>query len=271
MEREQHVDALTCSVCGAPRLAAAWDCAKCGAVFDDLRRPDAEGVPVTDGEAPSVETGQTNRRIGGATTAPRSSSARRPGSARRRPSASVAGGGLVALREWVADNKTVVVIVSFLVYIGVVWLFGALILGGTDAPGAVKNAYRDVTGRPLPEGFGPAFAAHFVSRRLVVLDRPDQVLLVLYVDADINDDSELHLFAERVLDVLEVPWDPVTTRTATVDGRSVEVPVLRLVGEGGPHVYLVPTATAGGGRAVEAVIGAPAAVLDVVEEMVRRR
>lgn len=177
----------------------------------------------------------------------------------------------MALRRWVADNKAVAVIISFVIYIGVIWLFGALIIGATDSPGAIKNAYRDLTGRPLPGGFGPTFAAHFVSRKLVVLDRPDQVLLVLYKDEDDPPASEINRFAEVVLEVLEVPFEKVRTRSATVGAETLEIPVLELWGEGGPHVYLVPTATMDGGRAVEAVVGAPDKVLEIVSEMVRER
>ena len=271
MDREQPADVPTCPACGAPRLARAWDCARCGAVFDDVAPPppQAERRDVPRGPSgpspPVAKAGPRGRGI------PPSSSARRAAAVHRRPAAAVAGPVLEALRLWVDDNKAVAVIVSFLIYVGVVWLFGAVVIGGTDSPGAVKDAYRDVTGRPLPVGFGPAFAAHFVGRRLVVLQRPDQVMLVLYKDADIADDAGLRAFAERSLDVLDVPWESISTRTATIAGDTVEVPVLRLLGEGGPHVYLVPTATPTGGRAVEAVIGTPSAVLDVVDEMVRSR
>jgi hypothetical protein len=165
----------------------------------------------------------------------------------------------------------VAVIISFIVYVGVVWLFGAMIIGATESPGAIKSAYRDMTGRPLPDGFGPTIAAHFVSRKWVILDRPDQVILVLYRDDRGASDGELRSFAEGVLDVLEVPWEKIRTRTATVAGETIEVPVLQLWGEGGPHLYLVPTRTTDGGRAIEAVFGAPETALDVVEEMVRSR
>lgn len=280
MVREQPVDLPTCPACGAPRLGHAWDCAKCGAVFDDGPGPELPprmGDPATQAASPELGSAPVPPppSVAGqarATVAPRSTSARRAPSRTRRSRSGVgAGAGLEALRRWVDDNKAASVIVSFLIYVGVVWLFGVVVIGGTDSPGAVKDAYRDVTGRPLPVGFGPAFAAHFVGRRLVVLQRPDQVMLVLYKDADIADDTGLRAFAERCLDVLEVPWESISTRTATIAGDTVEVPVLRLLGEGGPHVYLVPTATPAGGRAVEAVIGAPSAVLDVVDEMVRSR
>jgi hypothetical protein len=175
------------------------------------------------------------------------------------------------MREWVAENKAVAVILAFVFYIGTVWLFGALIIGATDSPGAVKNAYRDLTGRPLPVGFGPTFAAHFVSRRLVVLDRPDQVFLVFYKDRDGATDHELRAFTEGALDLFEVPWEKLRTRRATISGATVEVPVFRLLGEGGPHLYLVPTSTTDGERAIEAVIGTPESVLDVVEEMLSGR
>ena len=178
---------------------------------------------------------------------------------------------MTVLREWVAANMAVAVIISFIVYVGVVWLFGAMIIGATDSPGAIKNAYRDVTGRPLPEGFGPTFAAHFVSRKLVVLNRPDQVLLVLYKDEDESTDAELLSFTEGALDLFEVPWEKIRSRKATVAGEVIDVSVFRLFGEGGPHLYLVPISTTDGGRAVEAVVGVPDTVLDVVEEMMRNR
>jgi len=183
----------------------------------------------------------------------------------------VAGGGLTALREWVDANKAVAVILSFIFYVVVVWSFGSMIIGATDSPGAIKNAYRDLTGRPLPDGFGPTFVAHFVSRRLVVLDRPDQVVLVLYRDEDGASDNDLDYFVEGVLDVLEVPWERVRTRSASVAGERIEVPVLRLWGEGGPHLYLIPITTLDGGRGIEVVVGPAETVLDVVEEMVRER
>jgi hypothetical protein len=262
-ETDTTGDAI-CPSCGAPRLAAAWDCGSCGAVFDDPnRQAGREGSQPEPGEAaPAAQPKRSSAR--------RSSSARRPG-AGPKIAKRTTGSGLSTLREWVADNKAVAVILSFVVYVVVVWSFGALIIGATDSAGAIKNAYRDVTGRPMPEGFGPTFAAHFVSRKLVVLDRPDQVLLVLYRDEDGASDAELIRFAEGVLDVLEVPWELVRTRSATVAGETIEVPVLRLWGEGGPHAYLIPVGTVDGGRAVEAVVGPPGNVLDVVEEMVRTR
>jgi len=255
-----------CPSCGAPRLEHAWDCGKCGAVFDDSKPHEGsrEVTPAAgaDGLSPPALTSRSSRR---------SSSARRPGSTRPKRVASAAGSGLTTLREWVESNKAVAVILSFVVYVVVVWSFSAVIIGATDSPGAVNDAYRDLTGRPLPDGFGPTFAAHFVSRKLVVLDRPDQVILMLYRDEDGVSDGELRTFAENALDVLEVPWEKVRSRSATVAGARVEVPVLRLVGEGGPHLYLIPIATMDGGRGIEAVIGPPKTVLDVVEEMLRDR
>ena len=50
-----------------------------------------------------------------------------------------------------------------------------------------------------------------------------------------------------------------------------EVPVLQLLGEGGPHLYLIPTSTTDGERAVEAVFGEPKTVLEVVQSMVEYR
>lgn len=266
MSEIDNTGELRCPSCGAPRLGHAWDCAKCGAVFEDARpRADEdEALPATDADDPSPPT-----RTSG--SARRLSSARRRGSAKPKPVRQESGGGLTTLREWVQANKAVAVILSFVVYVAVVWSFGAVIIGATDSPGAIKNAYRDLTGRPLPDGFGPTFTAHFVSRRLVVLDRPDQVLLILYRDEDGSSESELVSFAEGTLDVLEVPWEKVKTRSATVSGTTVQVPVFRLWGEGGPHLYLIPIATADGGRGIEAVVGPPETVLDVVQEMVRER
>lgn len=261
MKELENTEALTCPSCGTPRLGHAWDCGKCGAVFDAGR---ASGSPDTipeEGGAPAPKTPSPLRIR----------SARRASSARRKPVARASGGGLTALREWVAANMAVAVIISFIIYVGVVWLFGAMIIGATDSPGAIKNAYRDVTGRPLPDGFGPTFAAHFVSRRLVILNRPDQVLLVLYKDEDESTDAELLSFAEGALDLFEVPWEKIRSRKATVAGEAIEVSVFRLFGEGGPHLYLVPISTTDGGRAVEAVVGAPDTVLDVVEENLRNR
>jgi hypothetical protein len=272
MGREQPTEIPTCPVCGAPRLGHAWDCAKCGAVFDDVPMEPVEGGVAN--AAGSSTVAMSDRPVSTAATtssAARSNSTRRGGAVRRRSSPPRSTAFLTPLRDWVDANKVPAIIISFVIYIGVVWMFGLLIIGGTDAPGAVKKAYRDVTGRPLPVGFGPAFAAHFVGRRLVVLNRPDQIILVLYADSDIVEDGELHALAERVLNVLEVPFESVRTCSASVGGGTVEVPVLQLVGEGGPHLYLIPTRTVDGGPAVEAVIGAPAAVLDVVDEMVTRR
>lgn len=266
MNEIDNTGELTCPSCGVPRLGQAWDCGKCGAVFDGAK-PYGEAAgspPVADQETPPSPPPES-------ASGRRTSSARRPGSAKPKPAARVAVGGLTALRRWVDTNKTVAVILSFIFYVVVVWSFGAMIIGATDSPGAIKNAYRDLTGRPLPDGFGPTFAAHFVSRRLVVLDRPDQVVLVLYRDEDGASDSELDHFVEGVLDVLEVPWENVRIRSASVAGERIEVPVLRLWGEGGPHLYLIPIATLDGGRGIEAVVGPAETVLDVVEEMVRER
>jgi len=257
---------LTCPSCGAPRLAHAWDCGKCGAVFDGAgpRSQSADSDSVSDEGSPPPASRRSR-------AARRLSSARRPGSVRPKASVRIAGGGLTALREWVDGNKAVAVILSFVIYVVVIWSFGAVIIGATDSPGAIKNAYRSLTGRPLPDGFGPTFAAHFVSRRLVVLDRPDQVILVLYRDEDGASDGELLRFVEGALDVLEVPWEKIRMRSASVAGARVEVPVLRLLGEGGPHLYLIPIATVDGGRGIEAVVGPPQTTLDVVEEMMRDR
>jgi len=252
---------LTCPSCGAPRLAHAWDCAKCGAVFDQAGSPvNATGASSATSKGPLVAPPVTQREP------------RRSSTARRQPVGPVStGGGLTALRQWVADNRAAAVILSFVVYSAVVWVFSALIIGGTNSPGAIKNAYRDLTGRPLPDGFGPTFAAHFVSRKLVVLDRPDQVVLVLYKDRDGSTDRDLLSFVEATLDLFEVPWTTVRTGTVAVAEEAIEISVFELGGEGGPHLYLVPTATVDGHRAVEAVIGAPNTVFDVVDEMVRMR
>ena len=241
----------TCPSCGAPRLGHAWDCARCGAVFDTAEPAEvAQGPESTTGGDPPPRPRQSGPGV------LRSSTARRPDALGPGRGTRFADDGLTAIRDWVRTNKAVAVILSFVVYVVVVWSFGAMIIGATDSPGAIKKAYRDLTGRPLPDGFGPTFAAHFVSRKLVVLDRPDQVLLVL---------------AEGALDVLEIPWERVRTRSATIAGETIEVPVLRLWGEGGPHLYLVPVATVDGGHGMEAVLGPPETVLDVVEEMVSRR
>jgi hypothetical protein len=178
---------------------------------------------------------------------------------------------LTALREWVSENLAAAVVISFIIYVGVVWLFGAVIIGATDSPGAIKNAYRDLTGRPLPNGFGPAFAAHFVSRRLVVLNRPDQIILLAYKDRDGSTDAELLSLTETALDLFEVPWEKVRTSSAVIAGEPVAVSIVRVGGEGGPHLCLIPIATSDGGRALEAVFGPPGTTLDVVEEMVRER
>lgn len=267
MSEQENTEILKCPSCGAPRLGHAWDCAKCGAVFDGKGGEEA----TTDGSAVESSGRQPVGTPKRSSSARRASSARRPGAAPRKSPIGGSIGGLTAIRQWVADNKAVAVIISFVIYIGVIWLFSALIIGATDSPGAIKSAYRDLTGRPLPDGFGPTFAAHFVSRKLVVLDRPDQVLLVLYRDADGSSTGELNSFTEGVLDTLEVPFEKIRTRTATVGAETIEVPVLELWGEGGPHLYLVPTETMDGGRAVEAVVGAPDTVLEIVEEMVRER
>jgi hypothetical protein len=255
---------LTCPSCGAPRLAHAWDCAKCGAVFD--LQPD---------QTESTEATESDRETGPARPAPprrpRTSSARRPGAARPKIPTGATPPALTALRDWVDGNRTAAVIISFVVYVLSIWIFGAMVIGGTDSPGAVKTAYRELTGRPVPKGFGPTFAAHFVSRRLVVFDRPDQVFLVLYRDRDGASDGDLRRFAEGVLEVFEVPFDQIRVETASTRDGPIEVPVLRLWGEGGPHLYLIPTPIADGDRAVEAVLGEPKAVLEVVEDMVRYR
>ena len=261
MKKIENPEVLTCPSCGAPRLGHAWDCAKCGVVFDGGTAPNLPDEISGESGAPAPTTASP----------PRAHTARRAGAARRRPAPRSSSGGLTALREWVAANMAVAVILSFIFYVGVIWFFGAMIIGATDSPGAIKNVYRDITGRPLPDGFGPTFAAHFVSRKLVVLDRPDQVLLVLYKDVDGSTDGELRSFTEGALDLFEVPWENIRTRKATIGGESLEVPVLRLWGEGGPHVYLVPTSTTDGGRAVEVVFGAPENVLEVVEDLVRDR
>jgi hypothetical protein len=269
MSKPDQEEILTCPSCGAPRLQFAWDCAKCGAVFDpsagpavDHEAPDAEGDP-SSGPEPKTSAPKT--------PAPsRSGSARRGSSARRgKPQSS--GGGLQAFRDWIDENVVVAVVVSFVIYAVVIWLFGVLIIGATDSPNAVKSAYRDITGRPIPVGFGPTFAAHFVSHKLVVLDRPDQIVLVLYTGGKVTDDGELNDMALRMLDLMEVPWELQSPKSAGFGEGEVEVRVLELVGEGGPHVFLVPTSTVDGGRALEAVVGEPSAVLDVVDEMVSAR
>lgn len=266
MNDMEHTESLTCPSCGAPRLVHAWDCAKCGAVFDGRNRPAAKDEPGSEPDRPKAPKASSARRSGPR----RSSAARLTGPARRRPP-KTSPGALTALRGWVADNKPVAVIISFIIYVGVVWLFGAMIIGATDSPGAIKNAYRDLTGRPLPDGFGPTFAAHFVSRRLVVLDRPDQVILVLYKDRDEATDADLLTFTEGALDLFEVPWEKIRTRKAKIAGENVEVSVFRLFGEGGPHLYLLPVKTTDGHRAVEVVVGTPDTALEVVDEMVRDR
>jgi len=76
---------------------------------------------------------------------------------------------------------------------------------------------------------------------------------------------------EGALDLFEVPWERIRTRAATVADRVIKIPVFQLWGEGGPHLYLVPIVTTDGGCAVEAVIGPPERVLDVVDEMMRAR
>jgi hypothetical protein len=256
----------TCPSCGAPRLRHAWDCARCGAIFDTA----GPAAVVEAEESPTAGDPPPRPRQSGSGVR-RTSTARRPGALGPGPGRRFADDGLTAIRAWVETNKAVAVVLSFVVYVVVVWSFGAMIVGATDSPGAIKNAYRDLTGRPLPDGFGPTFAAHFVSRKLVVLDRPDQVLLVLYRGEDGASDTDVMGVAEGALDVLEIPWEKVRTRSATISGEPVEVPVLRLWGEGGPHLYLVPIATVDGGHGVEAVFGPPETVLDVVEEMVSRR
>lgn len=266
MDQRENSEALTCPSCGAPRLVHAWDCAKCGAVFDGEEPAAADASRPETATPPRSAAGPARSR-----SARRQAPARSAGPARRARGVGAAGGVLTAMRGWVAENKAVAVILAFILYIGTVWLFGALIIGATDSPGAIKNAYRDLTGRPLPAGFGPTFAAHFVSRRLVVLDRPDQVFLVFYKDRDGATDHELRAFTEGALDLFEVPWEKLRTRQATVSGATVEVSVFRLLGEGGPHLYLVPTSTTDGERAIEAVVGAPESVLEVVEEIVSRR
>lgn len=263
MNHPENTDTPACPSCGAPRLGHAWDCGVCGAVFDDGRTSTPSKDQSGEAEAPAPAPA--------ASSPPRTGSARRGSSARRAPAHRVSSGGLTALREWVSSNMAVAVVISFVIYIGVIWLFGAVIIGATDSSGAIKNAYRDITGRPLPRGFGPTFAAHFVSRKLVVLNRPDQVLLVLYKDRDGSTDADLLLVAEGALDLFEVPWEKIRTRDAMVGGEAIEVRVLRLGGEGGPHLYLVPVPTADGGRAVEAVFGPPGTTLEVVDEMVRDR
>ncbi|MEX1308927.1 MAG: hypothetical protein AB1Z65_00770 [Candidatus Sulfomarinibacteraceae bacterium] len=256
----------TCPSCGAPRLGHAWDCARCGAVFDTAEPAEvAQGQESTTGGDPPPRPRQSGSGV------LRSSTARRPDALGPSRGTGFADDGLAAIRGWVRTNKAVAVILSFVVYVVVVWSFGAMIIGATDSPGAIKKAYRDLTGRPLPDGFGPTFAAHFVSRKLVVLDRPDQVLLVLYRGEDGASGTDVMNLAEGALDVLEIPWERVRTRSATIAGETIEVPVLRLWGEGGPHLYLVPVATVDGGHGMEAVLGPPETVLDVVEEMVSRR
>ncbi len=217
-------------------MERAWDCVACGVVFEG-------GAGSTHEEPPTM-------------LAPASATAPR---------------ALEALREWVDENKATAVIISFVVYVISIWIFGALVIGVTHAPGAVKSAYREITGRPVPKGFGPVAAAHFVSRRLVVFVRPDQVFLVLYRDQDGASDEDLRRFAECVLELLEVPFEQVGLRTADTRDGTIKVPVLELEGEGGLHLYLVPTATKNGERAVDAVLGDPRTVLDVVKDMVEYR
>jgi rubredoxin len=264
MSKSDQEEIQTCPSCGAPRLQFAWDCAKCGAVFD------ASAGPATDNGKPETESDPSSSPPPETRAPSRSGPARRGTSARLRPVES-SGGGLHGFRSWIDENVVVAVIVSFVIYAVVIWLFGALIIGATDSPSAVKSAYRDITGRPLPEGFGPTFAAHFVSHKLVVLDRPDQIVLVLYKGGEVTDDGELNDMALEMLDLMEIPWELQSPRSAGFGAEEVEIRVLELVGEGGPHVFLVPTSTVDGGRALEAVVGAPAAVLDVVDEMVSAR
>ena len=275
MVQPENDEVLTCPACGAPRLGHAWDCAKCGAVFDEVGGPELpQEVPA--GSVAPVPPATSGRQPAGparSVSAKRGSAARRSGSgaARRAKAARPPSGVLTALRGWVDDNKAVAIILSFIIYVVVVWLFGVVIIGATGSPGAVKEAYRDITGRPLPKGFGPGFAAHLVGREWVALNRPDQVVLVLYTEGEDSTDEDLRLVAERVLELIEVPWDVVRVRSATIGGQNVEVPVWELVGEGGPHLYLLPISTVDGDRAVEAVLGRPDQVLEVVEEMARNR
>ena len=264
MKPRQPDSPATCPSCGAPRLEHAWDCAKCGAVFD-------AGASSAAPEQPPARAADTDPSTASAASRPRSSSARRGDPAPRRSLGGSTPPALTALRGWVDDNRAAAVVISFVIYVIAVWIFGALIIGGTDAPAPVKSAYRELTGRPVPKGFGPKFAAHFVSRRLIAFDRADRVYLVVYRDEDGTSDRELRRFAERVLETFEIPFQQERVRTAETRNGPIEVPVLRLWGDGGPHLYLIPTATTDGERALEAVLGEPKVVLEVVEDMVEYR
>lgn len=273
MVQPENEEVLTCPACGAPRLEHAWDCLKCGAVFDEIGGPEPPQEASAGSVAPPPPKSPARQPAapGRSSSAKRGSAARRSGPARRPKAARRPSAALTSLRGWVEQNKAVAIILSFIIYVVVIWLFGVVIIGATGSPGAVKEAYRDITGRPLPKGFGPGFAAHLVGREWVALNRPDQVVLVLYTEGKGRTDEDLRLVAERVLELIEVPWEVVRTRSATIGGQKVEVPVWELVGEGGPHLYLLPISTVDGDRAVEAVLGRPDQVLEVVEEMARNR
>ncbi len=48
--------------------------------------------------------------------------------------------------------------------------------------------------------------------------------------------------------MVEIPFEQERVRTAETRNGTIEVPVLRLWGEDGPHLYLIPKATTDGCR-----------------------
>ncbi len=226
---------LTCPKCGTPRLNHAWDCVRCGVVFDGRAGEEAAA-----GDAPSP---------GAASVAPRTLSSSRIAKASPPPR---------SLRGWIDDNLAVAVFGAIVLFAAILWVFGRFAVSVTTTPRAVEQAYRHVVGRYPPKGFEAGYAGHFVGRRVVGLEHRDELGLFVYFHrwpARPLDVSELDAGAEKILDFFEIDWSEVRRGTVEQGDEQLTGRILLLGGAQGNHLYLIPIHTADGESAMLALIG----------------
>jgi predicted alpha/beta-hydrolase family hydrolase len=207
----------SCPKCGEPRLGFAWDCAKCGHLFDGT------GPAADSGTAPAPADRPTPAVDRVAGEVPRPARVRDPAAgkkqapARRVPQTS--------LQAWVDENLAVAITLALFAYLAVFAFVTTQLVASSADTLKISNQYRAVVGESPPADFQPMVSMTLVGRRLLVFGNPmqGQTLLLYHEGWLAGEPSATRLEAApmRALRFFDIPFSEGEERR----GKMLRLPV----------------------------------------------
>jgi hypothetical protein len=260
-----------CPKCGAPRLGHAWDCAKCGNVFDASGPAQLHEAEKPASTAPASRADSTRRPATAGSAALRSAAPR---------SSAAAGSDTTrhtGLRGWVDENLPVAIIIAIVAYLVVYAILSTQLVTSTNDATAITTQYRTIVGESPPTAFQPVLGMSLVGRRLqVFVNSQNGHVLLLYHEgwlAGQANAARLAALPDKALDFLEVPFKNIGERQARMLHLSVDLRVIDVeLGPGATMRGYVATFTGNTERpAVLCLLGQSESVIKMARTMFREQ